>query len=105
MSENTKSIKRPDNGDEGAQRFRILESSARLFAHPGFAGASLHGIADAVSLSKASILLISREMEEIYSKIILDTLDRLLSAVSQSIERKNTPHHRLVAAMEAQAQF
>ena len=98
-------MKRPHNGAEGVQRSRILESSARLFAHQGFEGTSLHEIADEVSLSKATIYHYFSGKDEIYSEIILDTLERLLPFVKEAIERKDTPRLRLVAAMEAHAQF
>ena len=100
-----KYLKRPHNGSEGVQRFRILESSARLFAHQGFEGTALHEIADEVNLSKATIYHYFSGKEEIYSEIILDTLDRLFPFVKESIERKDTPRLRLIASMEAHAQF
>ncbi len=98
-------MKRPHNGSEGVQRFRILESSARLFAHQGFEGTSLNEIAEEVSLSKATIYHYFASKEEIYSEIILDTLERLLSFVKESIDRNDTASRRLVAAMEAHGQF
>ena len=97
--------KQTTRGSEGVQRFRILESSARLFAHQGFEGTSINEIADEVSLSKATIYHYFPGKEDIYSEIILDTLDRLFPSVRDAIERKETAATRLVAAMEAHAQF
>ena len=90
---------------EGVQRFRILESSARLFAHQGFESTSINEIADEVSLSKATIYHYFTGKEDIYSEIILDTLDRLFPFVRDAIKRKDTAATRLVAAMEAHAQY
>ncbi len=97
--------KRPGIASDGVQRSRILESSARLFAHQGFEGTSLNEIADEVGLSKATIYHYFVGKEEIYTEIILDTLDRLLPFVKEAVDRKEGARPRLVAAMEAHAQF
>jgi AcrR family transcriptional regulator len=103
MSQTT--IKQTPSPPQSAQRSRILENSARLFAHQGFEGTSINEIADEVNLSKATIYHYFSGKEDIYTEIILDTLDRLLASVRDSIERKNTDTLRLIAAMEAHAQF
>jgi TetR/AcrR family transcriptional regulator, cholesterol catabolism regulator len=90
---------------QSVQRSRILENSARLFAHQGFEGTSINEIADEVNLSKATIYHYFSGKEDIYTEIILDTLDRLLVSVREAIERKDTAALRLVAVMEAHAQF
>lgn len=90
---------------QSAQHSRILESSARLFAHQGFEGTSINEIADEVNLSKATIYHYFSGKEDIYTEIILDTLDGLLPSVRDAVERKDTATQRLVAAMEAHAQY
>ena len=92
-------------GSENIQRSRILENSARLFGHQGFEGTSINEIADEVGLSKATIYHYFSGKEDIYTEIILDTLDRLFPAVQDAIERKDTAESRLIAGMQAHAQF
>jgi len=98
-------VKRSPRGAENVQRSRILETSARLFAHQGFEGTSINEIADEVNLSKATLYHYFSGKEDIYSEIIVDTLDRLLASVREAVARKDRPPARLVAAMEAHAQF
>lgn len=98
-------VKRSPRGAENVQRSRILETSARLFAHQGFEGTSINEIADEVNLSKATLYHYFSSKEGIYGEIIVDTLDRLLASVSEAVARKDRPPARLVAAMEAHAQF
>ena len=90
---------------QSAQHSRILENSARLFAHQGFEGTSINEIADEVNLSKATIYHYFSGKEDIYTEIILDTLDGLLPSVRDAVERKDTATLRLAAAMEAHAQY
>jgi TetR/AcrR family transcriptional regulator, cholesterol catabolism regulator len=98
-------IKLAPRAPQSAQRSRILENSARLFAHQGFEGTSINEIADEVNLSKATIYHYFSGKEDIYTEIILDTLDGLLPSVRDAVERKDTATLRLAAAMEAHAQY
>jgi AcrR family transcriptional regulator len=90
---------------EGAQRLRILEKSARLFADKGFEDTSINDIADEVDISKATIYHYFKSKEEIYTEIIIDTLERLVEFSKGAINPSDTPNRKVESFMRAHARF
>jgi len=90
------------NGD---QRTRILDVSAQLFGHRGVDGASINDIAEHVHLSKATIYHYFVSKEEIYSEIVISTLERLVAVLQAAVSTADRPEHQLRSYMLAYAQF
>ena len=61
-------VKRPRGGVPGAQR--ILSAAERLFAQHGFSGASVHSIAMAAGVSKATVFHHFRSKEMLYREVL-----------------------------------
>ncbi len=90
---------------DGTQRGRILDKSARLFAHKGFEETSINDIADEVNISKATIYHYFKSKDEIYTEIIVVTLEGLLAAVQAAVRPSDPPTRRLESFMETHARF
>jgi TetR/AcrR family transcriptional regulator, cholesterol catabolism regulator len=83
----------------------ILEVAAALFAEHGFDAVSLADIAGAVGLSKATLYHYFSRKEEILGTIVVTTIRDLNAFIDQAIARVTTPEARLIAFLEAQADF
>jgi len=98
-------MRRPTLRADGAQRPRILEKSARLFAQKGFEDTSINDIADEVDISKATIYHYFKSKDEIYTEIILDTLERLVEFSKGAINPADPPNRKVDSFMRAHARF
>ncbi len=83
----------------------ILEVAARLFAEEGYNAVSLIDIARAVGLSKATLYHYFDRKEEILGCIVVDTVQKLSEHVDKAVAEYADPKKRLIAFMEAQAEF
>jgi len=83
----------------------ILDVAAAMFAEHGFDAVSLTDIADAVGLSKATLYHYFSRKEEILGTIVVSTIRDLNAYIEQAIARATTPEARLIAFLEAQADF
>ena len=90
------------NGD---QRTHILDVSAELFGHFGVDGTSITQIAERVNLSKATLYHYFVSKDEIYSEIVIDTLERLVAVLQAAVLPTDTPDEQLRNYMRAYAQF
>ena len=92
----------PANSD---QRTHILDMSAQLFGQRGVDGTSINAIAEHVHLSKATIYHYFVSKEEIYSEIVINTLERLVEVLKAAVSRDDSPDDQLRSYMRAYAQF
>ena len=83
----------------------ILDVAAAMFAEHGFDAVSLTDIAEAVGLSKATLYHYFSRKEEILGTIVVSTIRDLNAYIEQAIARATTPEARLIAFLEAQADF
>ena len=83
----------------------ILDVAAAMFAEHGFDAVSLTDIANAVGLSKATLYHYFSRKEEILGTIVVSTIRDLNAYIEQAIARATTPEARLIAFLEAQADF
>ncbi|TGR64421.1 TetR/AcrR family transcriptional regulator [bacterium M00.F.Ca.ET.194.01.1.1] len=86
-------------------RGRILDKAAELFARDGYEGASLGSVADAIGITKAAIYHYFPNKKEIYEAIIVRTLEGLLQAVSEEVEKDRGAEERLSRFMSAHAAY
>jgi TetR/AcrR family transcriptional regulator, cholesterol catabolism regulator len=83
----------------------ILDVAAAMFAEHGFDAVSLTDIANEVGLSKATLYHYFPRKEEILGTIVVATIRDLNAYIDQAVARAATPEARLVAFLEAQADF
>jgi AcrR family transcriptional regulator len=83
----------------------ILDVAAALFAERGFDAVSLTDIAAAVGLSKATLYHYFSRKEEILGTIVVTTIRELNAHIGKAIAGAVTPEARLIAFLEAQADF
>jgi AcrR family transcriptional regulator len=83
----------------------ILEVAAELFALHGFDAVSLADIAQAVGLSKATLYHYFDRKEEILGTIVVSTIRALNAFVEGAMQGIASPEERLLAFLEAQADF
>ena len=83
----------------------ILDVAAALFAEHGFDAVSLADIAKTVGLSKATLYHYFSRKEEILGTIVVTTIRELKTYIDQAIADVAAPEARLIAFLEAQADF
>lgn len=83
----------------------ILDVAARLFADEGYNSVSMVDIANAVGLSKTALYHYFDRKETILGTIVVSTVQKLSEHVDQAVAKHDDPHDRLIAFMEAQAEF
>jgi AcrR family transcriptional regulator len=83
----------------------ILQVAAQLFADEGYKSVSLQDIADAVGLSKTTLYHYFDRKETILGTIVVSTIRELTEYVDEAVARHRSPQDRLIAFMEAQAEY
>lgn len=83
----------------------ILNAAAQLFAEEGYNSVSLLDIAHAVGLSKTTLYHYFDRKETILGTIVVSTVQKLSEYVDQAVAKQKNPKDRLIALMEAQAEF
>lgn len=83
----------------------ILDAAAELFAEHGFHAVSLADIAHAVGLSKPTLYHYFERKETILGTIVVTTIQKLNAHVEAAIADVSEPEAKLVAFLEAQADF
>ncbi len=83
----------------------ILAVAAQLFAQEGFETVAVRHIAEAVGLSKATLYHYFKDKDEIYARIVIDTLEKICLYVEERVTKGKTNRERLVIFMEATATF
>lgn len=88
-----------------SRKEEILEEAAHLFAERGYEAVSLLEIAQAVGLSKTTLYHYFDSKDEILGTLIATTISHLNEFIAASIPAAGPPAAKLVAFMEAQADF
>lgn len=83
----------------------ILDVAAELFAEHGYEAVSLLEIARAVGLSKTTLYHYFESKDEILGTLIVATIRQLNQFVATSVPEKAPADQKLIAFMEAQAEF
>jgi TetR/AcrR family transcriptional regulator, cholesterol catabolism regulator len=83
----------------------ILAVAAQLFAREGFETVAVRHIAEAVGLSKATLYHYFKDKDEIYARIVIDTLAKICVYVEERVAGGQTNRERLIIFMEATATF
>lgn len=83
----------------------ILDVAAQLFVEEGYNSVSLLDIAHAVGLSKTTLYHYFDRKETILGTIVVSTVQKLSEYVDQAVAKHQNPKDRLIAFMEAQAEF
>jgi AcrR family transcriptional regulator len=89
---------------DGGRYAEILAQAAKLFAASGFSGASMQDLATAVGISKASLYHFFKDKEEIHSKVVIISLERLNWLVDEKVSRHSTAADRIDAFCRAHAE-
>jgi AcrR family transcriptional regulator len=83
----------------------ILDGAAGLIAAHGFEAVSMADIAAAVGLSKTTLYHYFDRKEQILGTIVVATIKQLNEFVTQAVPASLAPDEKLIAFMEAQAEF
>jgi len=83
----------------------ILAVAAQLFAQEGFETVAVRNIAEAVGLSKATLYHYFKDKDEIYARIVIDTMEKICLYVEGRVAGAGSNRERLVIFMEANATF
>ncbi|MBD9541481.1 TetR/AcrR family transcriptional regulator [Ensifer sp. ENS04] len=84
---------------------KILAQAAKHFAQSGYENSSINDLAKSLKVSKAAIYHYYPTKQEIYDAIIVNTLDSLMEAVKDEVEKTPEPRYRLRSFMVAHARF
>ncbi|MEW6775835.1 MAG: TetR/AcrR family transcriptional regulator [Bdellovibrionota bacterium] len=74
---------------------RILDEAERLFAHHGFAGASLQELAERVGLSKSSLFHHFPTKIELYAAVLERLFEHLWISIESRVDRQAGPWTRV----------
>ena len=96
---------RPEDLEIKGREKEILKVAAQLFAQEGFDAVPVRNIAEAVGLSKATLYHYFKDKDEIYTRLVKDTLEKLYNFVQERVASGTTSRERLTLFMEAQATF
>ena len=83
----------------------ILAVAAQLFAQEGFETVAVRNIAEAVGLSKATLYHYFKDKDEIYARIVIDTLEKICLYVEGRVAGGVSNREKLVIFMDATATF
>ena len=83
----------------------ILAVAAQLFAQDGFETVAVRNIAEKVGLSKATLYHYFKDKDEIYARIVIDTLEKLCLITEEKVAEASTAREKLAYFMEANARF
>lgn len=84
---------------------QILDVASFLFAQKGYDGTSMREIAEACEISKALLYHHFAGKQDIHTRIIVDSGERLLAKVEQHVAKASGPAERLRAFMVGAANF
>ncbi|MGB3071569.1 MAG: TetR/AcrR family transcriptional regulator [Ottowia sp.] len=89
----------------GNREEQLLDIARHLFAKRGFRATSLRDIAEVAKISKAALYYHFPNKDELYEKVVIQSLDALVQMVSADVARANTPTERVLAFMRSSANF
>jgi AcrR family transcriptional regulator len=96
---------KPENLEIKGREKDILRAAAELFAQEGFDAVPVRNIAAAAGLKKATLYHYFKDKDEIYTRLVKDTLEKLYNFVAERVATGANARERLTLFMEAQATF
>lgn len=90
---------------QGNREEQLLDIARRLFANRGFRATSLRDIAEEAKISKAALYYHFPNKDELYERVVIQSLDALVQMVSADVARANTPTERVLAFIHSSANF
>lgn len=88
---------RPRSAGFDDQRGAILAAAARLFAQQGYSGTTMHQVASACGISKATLYHYVRDKQDLLAQITTAHVQRLLSLVQAVADQTLPPRQHLEA--------
>ncbi|MDR3002690.1 MAG: TetR/AcrR family transcriptional regulator [Acidovorax sp.] len=96
----------PATSSPGSSREdQLLNIARRLFAHKGFHATSLRDIAEEAKITKAALYYHFPNKDDLYEKVVIQSLDALIQTVSADVARAHTPTEQVQAFMYSSAHF
>jgi AcrR family transcriptional regulator len=89
----------------GKREEQLLAAARRLFARHGYQATSLRDIAEEAQMSKAALYYYFPNKEAIYGRVVIESLDALVHAVTTAVARAEGPAAQVRAFMRAAAEF
>lgn len=83
----------------------MLAIARRLFAQQGFNNTALRDIAEAAKISKAALYYYFPNKDALYERVVIESLQTLLTTVGDAVARASTPTGRVQAFMLSSADF
>lgn len=98
----------PDAGASGgpgadAREAQLLGIACRLFARKGYDATSLRDIAEEARITKAALYYYFPNKDALYERVVIESLQALVTAARAAVERAPTPTEKLRAYMRASA--
>ncbi|MDD0838223.1 TetR/AcrR family transcriptional regulator [Curvibacter sp. HBC61] len=84
---------------------QLLDIARRLFANRGFHATSLRDIAEEAKITKAALYYHFPNKDELYERVVIQSLDALVQMVAADVARAKTPTDRVRAFMHSSAHF
>lgn len=84
---------------------QLLDIARRLFANRGFHATSLRDIAEEAKITKAALYYHFPNKDELYERVVIQSLDALVQMVAADVARAKTPTERVRAFMHSSAHF
>ncbi len=89
-------------GDD--RQLQLLEIACRLFSERGFSGTSLRDIAEEAQITKAALYYHFPNKEALFTKIVLESLQALVTTVREACEHAATPEEKVRVFMRTTAE-
>jgi len=89
----------------GNREDQLLDIARRLFANRGFHATSLRDIAEEAQISKAALYYHFPNKDELYERVVIQSLDALVQMVGADVARARTPTERVRAFVHSSAHF
>lgn len=89
----------------GTREDQLLDIARRLFANRGFHATSLRDIAEEAQISKAALYYHFPNKDELYERVVIQSLDALVQMVGADVARAQTPTERVRAFVHSSANF
>jgi len=79
----------------GRRRSEILDAAKQVFLAHDFAAVTIDEIAEAAGFSRATIYLYFKSKQEVYTGVLLRDLDRMISGLTEALNRADTVRNNL----------
>lgn len=89
----------------GNREDQLLDIARRLFAEKGFHATSLRDIAEVAKITKAALYYHFPNKDDLYERVVIQSLDALVQMVGADVARAHTPTERVRAFILSSAHF